>query len=655
MRFDSIDISNYRQYRSLHVDFEKTKDTDLHIIVASNGVGKTNLLNAINWCLYGDEPHLADEDDSLLICNNTALEEARQNNKETVEVSVKIKTTSVDGNIIFERTQSINTATKFEDPNKFKVTIIKDDGNSDIREGEAAKDITNHFLPQKIRQYFFFDGEQLHNYFSKGQGSTHVKDSIHEIAQINVVTKVKEHLNVMISEYRKSLANLNPQVDALNAELTDKEQTRNNLKDQIEELKTSIRQSEDKIEELNLLISGTESVVDDNNKYNSNVKEIEDCERVINESNDKLRKLLRQYFVLVMMYDLNKSTNDYIQEKYDRGALPPDIDLQLVSQSLKSHECALCHQHTDEEAEAYLNEIINKYEVSNAVSHKLTEIKNDVSRSCRDAEKYMEEKKKIFDQKRDAENKKKDLTSENEELYKRISSCSSVEQIGLWMSEREDHRNLIKTNTEKKGSYKAQVEALENEIEALNKKIKLAVADNEKSEAIGEQLAFASEACAIVTSIEEEIVCDIRNKMETETMSLFESLIWKKNTYGRIELNDEYKLRLFHKVTNESCLGSCSAAERELLALAFTIALHRVSNHDCLLFIDTPVGRVSDVNRENFAKSLITVSKQKQLILAFTPSEYSDEVKKYFNSSVISSSNKLINLDEEATQKEALS
>ena len=67
MRFDSIDIENYRQYKSLHITFPEKSGNDLHVIVASNGVGKTNLLDAINWCLYGDEPHLGDEDDALTI------------------------------------------------------------------------------------------------------------------------------------------------------------------------------------------------------------------------------------------------------------------------------------------------------------------------------------------------------------------------------------------------------------------------------------------------------------------------------------------------------------------------------------------------------------------------------------------------------------
>lgn len=125
-------------------------------------------------------------------------------------------------------------------------------------------------------------------------------------------------------------------------------------------------------------------------------------------------------------------------------------------------------------------------------------------------------------------------------------------------------------------------------------------------------------------------------------MELFDSLIWKKDTYGRVELDANFRLKLYHKVTMTSCLNSCSAAEKELLALAFTLAVHEVSGYDNLLFIDTPVGRVSDENRENFAQVLLDISKKKQIILAFTPSEYSDEIRSVLNDSTVSSVSMLV-------------
>ena len=73
-------------------------------------------------------------------------------------------------------------------------------------------------------------------------------------------------------------------------------------------------------------------------------------------------------------------------------------------------------------------------------------------------------------------------------------------------------------------------------------------------------------------------------------------------------------------------LGSCSATERALLALSFTLALQKVSMHDSLLFIDTPIGRVDQENRLNFVNTLCEIAKGKQVILTFTPVEYDDKV-----------------------------
>ena len=69
MRIERVVLRNYRQFRQAQVTFRKRPDTDLHFVVGTNGTGKTNLLNAINWCLYGDEPHLAKDSEGLPLMN----------------------------------------------------------------------------------------------------------------------------------------------------------------------------------------------------------------------------------------------------------------------------------------------------------------------------------------------------------------------------------------------------------------------------------------------------------------------------------------------------------------------------------------------------------------------------------------------------------
>ena len=113
--------------------------------------------------------------------------------------------------------------------------------------------------------------------------------------------------------------------------------------------------------------------------------------------------------------------------------------------------------------------------------------------------------------------------------------------------------------------------------------------------------------------------------MELETLNTFTKLLWKKDAFSKVEILEDYTFRLLDNYGSQT-LGSCSAAERALLALSFTLALQKVSMHDSLLFIDTPIGRVDEDNRLNFINTLCEIAKTKQVILTFTPTEYDDKV-----------------------------
>ena len=122
-----------------------------------------------------------------------------------------------------------------------------------------------------------------------------------------------------------------------------------------------------------------------------------------------------------------------------------------------------------------------------------------------------------------------------------------------------------------------------------------------------------------------ELLAESRNEMEQETFNTFTKLLWKKDAFSKVEILEDYTFRLLDNYGSQT-LGSCSAAERALLALSFTLALQKVSMHDSLLFIDTPIGRVDEDNRLNFVNILCEIAKSKQVILTFTPTEYDERV-----------------------------
>ncbi len=54
MRIEEVKLQNYRQYADSVIRFEPSGEHDLHIVLGDNGLGKTNLMNAVEWCLYGE-------------------------------------------------------------------------------------------------------------------------------------------------------------------------------------------------------------------------------------------------------------------------------------------------------------------------------------------------------------------------------------------------------------------------------------------------------------------------------------------------------------------------------------------------------------------------------------------------------------------------
>ena len=56
-RIVSIELNNYRQYYGKQKIEFSSREEGFTAILGENGHGKSNLLNAINWCFYKNEPH----------------------------------------------------------------------------------------------------------------------------------------------------------------------------------------------------------------------------------------------------------------------------------------------------------------------------------------------------------------------------------------------------------------------------------------------------------------------------------------------------------------------------------------------------------------------------------------------------------------------
>lgn len=55
LRLKQIRLKNWKCYREQIIRFDLNTDKNIWIVFGNNGFGKTSLLEAILWCLYGNE------------------------------------------------------------------------------------------------------------------------------------------------------------------------------------------------------------------------------------------------------------------------------------------------------------------------------------------------------------------------------------------------------------------------------------------------------------------------------------------------------------------------------------------------------------------------------------------------------------------------
>lgn len=282
MRFDEIRISNYRQYREAHFVFSKSKKSDVHIMVANNGVGKTNLLNAINWCLYGDEPHLSggkdsssSNEDKLPLFNSDEAKSLKAKNFTHCKVQVEIIASQGNMTYAIKRVADIHIDTGISRPFP-SFSIEKHEGTRFIPYTiEESNDFIRQYFPQTIRQYFFFDGEQLRDYFTNKHISLGIKDSVFELAQVNVLNDVKKHLGKFLNACDQEITNNSPDLGTKLAALTEQKEAIKELKENIDETSKEIAEGEKYIDTLNDIINGNDDVVSKNKRFQANEKKLQ--------------------------------------------------------------------------------------------------------------------------------------------------------------------------------------------------------------------------------------------------------------------------------------------------------------------------------------------------------------------------------------------
>lgn len=187
MLLKSLVLKNFRQYKGRQtVAFSCDPEKNVTVILGDNTYGKTTLLQAFNWCMYGkvllDNPHdLLNYDVAAALPNGSSEEVLVEIELVHNGVNYTITTTQV-----FSKTGGVITGAK---PVR-KVCYLQPDGQTDnVKEGKVDTVISS-ILPEDLSSYFFFDTERVASVSLRKD----LADSVKGLLGLSVLENALKHL-----------------------------------------------------------------------------------------------------------------------------------------------------------------------------------------------------------------------------------------------------------------------------------------------------------------------------------------------------------------------------------------------------------------------------------------------------------------------------
>uniref|UniRef100_A0A7V4TGB5 YhaN AAA domain-containing protein n=1 Tax=Candidatus Caldatribacterium saccharofermentans TaxID=1454753 RepID=A0A7V4TGB5_9BACT len=607
MRFESITLKNYRQFRDAELVFGEPRGYDIHLVIGKNGTGKTNLLNAINWCLYGDEPHLHLNSQKLPL-HNTKAEGSRP------EVAVEIWSSREDGKKLgFIRE-------KRGGPEEVRF-LVESSGGYETYPRDAFERHISRLIPQEIRSFFFFDGELLDNYF---RNFPKIRGEINRFARIDVLDRIKDNLDKLAGEFAKGVRDVGKELETLSSEIEKLRGQLSKYKEQIEQLEKAKQELEENIAELEKELKDQPDVRNLVVRCKSLEIEEKRTEEELEKKRDGKRQVMARLAKVVFLGEAVKKVLQLAQEKRKKGELPPPVNITLLDSALRDGTCPVCRRPLDPKSRKSIEGVLQEVQNSSLVGNRLLELERVLTglktRAESDARELQRLEEDITKLEKNLKRQKEDIES----IKSRLNSCN-VREVERKSKKLEETKQMRDHVLQKIGECKVFKDTCEKKLEQKEREYKDLLEKHAKSE----ENARISETCHKASKALERakgrILGEIRKEIELATQETFFRLLWKKESFKNVQIREDYTIEVFDR-EGRNCLGSLSAAERELLALSFILALHSLSGFQAPLVIDTPLARVSDEHRENFAEALLAVSKGKQIILLLTPAEFSEEV-----------------------------
>jgi DNA sulfur modification protein DndD len=644
MWISQITLKNFRPFYydnkdAVTIKLDKESKTRFTVIEAKSDVGKTTLLSAMAWCLYGREAldfHGDSDGESVGPFSKTKSYEMKEGEVRSVEVEIVLNDSRND-KPLYEicRTQMFEKTKEGVEPHgESKLSINRWDGGDDMRtiDSEYLQMVINSILPEDIHLFFLFEGEKLEKHFAFSNTES-ISSAIEKTSQVKQLQTAITHLERVHDDvWTSSEGKVDSQVTAKKLEVDD-------LQIRLEDARKTLEENKRKLEEVTRDLQRLDDYLEKNDAVA--VRERANRQRALEEANreieEKLRELRSKYREKVVnnvphaILAVTLSTlHGKLDEEKAKDELEPNIDNKYLAEILKQKKC-VCGRSLDPKKhdDEGCIKLIKKKQDQNKLSD-LRELFRDGRYEVDSLLVNLDEVFKAYLEAQSGriEDKEKERVANQLEID-RISS----EQKGLDDKDVvrvQSERDLLRTARDDQnraiGRQELFIKVSEAELVTKRRELETLARKQAGNEERKLQADFIALAVKRFESIKDEILDEVRTRVQDRTWEYFRTLHWERAKYKSFTIDKNYKLQLLD-ANGTNWINDLASGPKQLLLLSFIAALSEVSGFKFPVFFDTPLANIDNEQRENVAKKLPDYLAGTQVILLMKDQEYTPHIK----------------------------
>jgi DNA sulfur modification protein DndD len=621
MLIEFIKITNWRSFYGVNDFIISTKaDKNVTLIRAENGVGKTSLLAAINWCFFALLPSESEFEDPKSLVNKFAAE--------------KDAATATAVEIDFRHDGKLYRACRrYDQPTQtthaLKLMEVLDGGVVPSTK-ERADRFINSVIPREMAPHFFFYGEATSRY-TGASGARKFGEAVKGILGSTVARMALDDLKKVMADYNKQASdNTSAEARAAERGIEELEEKIAQRQTELEKVEKEIDAAEDKLDRLNQELAGAKPAKEAQERRTRMEASLASKEAERDKAEARARNWMHQFATAILSEELVEEASAVIKQEDTRRKLPAPYDRKFVDEILEDGVC-VCGRPIEQGSNEY-EKIKSLLDTAGdqAVMSRVMSTTEALGRLAEKADRAWSEQERNDEDLRRIEGELQRLDADIQEISRQLAN-NPITDVAEKEAARERARLQKRQAENRKMELLTLISGLERE------KLDYEATRNElvrKSEAARRFVKRAQLAAALTARLqsrlqEEEEVA--RAAIEKDIDAIVQRFMRKP---VRVKLDKDYQLRLFDEKGVEVAK---STGENQLLGLAFTGAIAKYakeredSGDDILLpgtvaplVVDSPFGHLDPLYRRGVAEFLPDLASQ--VILLVSTSQASDAV-----------------------------